>query len=187
MNVREAIFSRRSVRAYTAQPVERAVLEGLLAAAVRAPSAMNAQPWAFGVIEGAERLKACSDLAKTMMLETLDAHASERYRQMLSDPDFNMFYDAPALVVIYAVEAVPDAASDCAMAALALMYAAWEQGLGTCWIGFSHPFFDSPAVKEKMGVPASARAMAQVVVGHPAAEMPVPERKAPPVLFWLDR
>ncbi len=53
MNVSQAIATRRSIRAFTAQPVDRAVLEQLLAKAQRAPSGGNTQPWNAEVLTGA--------------------------------------------------------------------------------------------------------------------------------------
>ena len=43
MDVMEAIYNRRSVRAYTDQPVDRATVESLIKAAIHAPSSMNEQ------------------------------------------------------------------------------------------------------------------------------------------------
>ena len=46
----EAIMTRRSVRAYTAEPIGDEEIESLLRAAMQAPSAVNEQPWEFVVI-----------------------------------------------------------------------------------------------------------------------------------------
>jgi nitroreductase len=48
--VLQVIRDRRSVRRYTTEPVDDATLEVLLEAAIWAPSAVNVQPWAFGII-----------------------------------------------------------------------------------------------------------------------------------------
>ena len=53
--VDEAIPSRRSTRAFTAQPVAKEVVADLLAAASRAPSGTNTQPWKVYVLQGASR------------------------------------------------------------------------------------------------------------------------------------
>jgi nitroreductase len=52
----EAIQQRRSVRSFTAQTLDRGTLQSLLAAAVRAPTAMDQEPWAFVVIQDASVL-----------------------------------------------------------------------------------------------------------------------------------
>ena len=53
--VDEAILSRRSTRAFTAQPVAKEVVAELLAVASRAPSGTNTQPWKVYVLQGASR------------------------------------------------------------------------------------------------------------------------------------
>jgi nitroreductase len=185
MNVREAIDARHSVRAYTGEPVAKAVIEGLLAAAVQAPSGMNTQPWAFGVVEGSARLQAYSDRAKVAMLATITPGSPlERYIDTLQDPNFNIFYGAPALVIIYAKDQTPFAYGDCHLAAMTLLLAAVEQGLGSCWIGFAHPFLDSPEVKAEMGVPADYAVVAPLIIGHPAGPVQGPEKAPAVVVFW---
>jgi len=51
----EAIATRRSVRAFLPVPVARATVETLLAAAARAPSGSNIQPWKVRVVAGEVR------------------------------------------------------------------------------------------------------------------------------------
>ncbi len=53
----EAITSRRSVRAFSCQPVARDTLEHLLQVASRAPSGTNCQPWRVYVLQGRSRAK----------------------------------------------------------------------------------------------------------------------------------
>ena len=53
MNVTEAVQTRRSVRAFTDQPVDREVLTRVLEKAQRAPSGGNVQPWNAVVLKGA--------------------------------------------------------------------------------------------------------------------------------------
>jgi len=55
MTTQETIRSRRSVRSFGSDPIERETIELLLGAAVLAPSAKNSQPWRFTVITGAKR------------------------------------------------------------------------------------------------------------------------------------
>jgi nitroreductase len=50
-----AITSRMSARAFTQQPVPRALLEQILEVASRAPSGTNTQPWKVYVLQGASR------------------------------------------------------------------------------------------------------------------------------------
>lgn len=52
-----AITSRMSTRAFTGQPVDRAVIEHLLQVATRAPSGTNCQPWRVYVLQGASKVQ----------------------------------------------------------------------------------------------------------------------------------
>jgi nitroreductase len=58
VDVMEAIYNRRSVRAYTDQPVDKPTVEALLKAATHASGSMNGQPWAFAVIQNPTQLAA---------------------------------------------------------------------------------------------------------------------------------
>jgi nitroreductase len=60
MDVREAIASRYSCRAFLPTPVSQTIVRDILAAAARAPSGGNVQPWLVHAIAGAklEALKA---------------------------------------------------------------------------------------------------------------------------------
>ena len=71
MKVREAIYERRAIRAYEPQVVEEKILRQLIEAAVHAPSAMNAQPWHFAVVQNRTILPRYSERAKAMMLEEM--------------------------------------------------------------------------------------------------------------------
>jgi len=55
LSVDAAITSRMSVRAFTQQAVERALIEQILQVASRAPSGTNCQPWKVYVLQGASR------------------------------------------------------------------------------------------------------------------------------------
>jgi nitroreductase len=52
MQFDDVILGRRSIRGYKPDPVPRALIEEVLALAMRAPSSMNTQPWNFYVITG---------------------------------------------------------------------------------------------------------------------------------------
>ena len=84
MELIEAIRGRRAVRDFTPEPADRRTIQAILALAVLAPNAMNAQPWPFAVVEGAALLAAYSTRAKRHLLETLDPHSAvSRYRDHL--------------------------------------------------------------------------------------------------------
>ena len=52
MQYDQVVLGRRSIRGYLDKPVPRALIEEVLALAMRAPSSMNTQPWHFHVLTG---------------------------------------------------------------------------------------------------------------------------------------
>ncbi len=187
MNIAEAIENRRSVRSYTAQKVDRATIEKLIAAAVKAPSASNSQPWSFAVIQDANLLKGYSDRGKSLLLSTMTEDSPHaKYRGMLQNPDFNIFYNAGTLLLICARPRGLHSYGDCCLAAQNAMLAAHSLGLGTCWIGFARTLFDLPETKEELGVPADYAIVAPIIVGYPQGRIPQLTRDEPEILFWKE-
>lgn len=52
MELKDAIMKRRSIRGYRPDPVPREILREIIETSLRAPSAMNTQPWEITVITG---------------------------------------------------------------------------------------------------------------------------------------
>ncbi len=52
MTYDEVVLGRRSIRGYLDKPVPRALIEEILAMAMRSPTSMNTQPWHFHVLTG---------------------------------------------------------------------------------------------------------------------------------------
>ena len=148
MDVIEAIYHRRSVRAFTTDAVSSEVIDDLVSAAVQAPSAMDLQPCAFCIIEGQATLSQFSGRAKRHLLETMTPDSPIfHYRDQLSEPAFDIFYGAPVLVVIAATSDAAQSAEDCCLAAQNLTLAAHGMALGTCCIGFARPWLNLAETK----------------------------------------
>jgi nitroreductase len=184
MQVEEAIFNRRAVRQYADESIDDATIRRLIAAAVQAPSAVNQQPWRFTVVRDREVLGRISREAKAHMLGTMPKQHEERFRGRLSDPAFDIFYSAPALVVISGRAHEPWIVEDCAMAAQNLMLAAFAEGLGTCWIGFAQGYLGTRAGKAALGAPEAWLPVAPIIVGRPAVAPP-PVPRLPPEIRWI--
>ena len=184
MELKQAIWGRRSVRAYSGEAVDRATLDALIEAAIQAPNGMNRQPWAFGLIAEPAALAELDAQAKAHLLAQItDDSPIAHYRDTLSREDFHLFYGAPALIVIYTKPGGASASVDVCLAAQNLMLTAYEQGLGTCWIGFAQPFLNAPQTRAAMGVPEGYEAVAPIIVGRPAADFPRPERQTPEIIY----
>jgi len=184
MDLKEAIYTRRSARDFTDEPVDEKTLRQLVDAAVQAPSAVNQQPWSFCVVRDRTLLVRISDEAKAHMLKTSPAGLSHHFQEVLSDPKFDVFYHAPALVVISSTTESPWAVENCSLAAENLMLTARAAGLGTCWIGFAQAWLGTPEGKMALGLPANYVPVAPIIVGHPkSAPPPVPRKE--PEIRWV--
>ncbi len=186
MDVHDAIYTRRSVRQFTAEPVSEASLRALIDHAVQAPSAVNEQPWSFAVVRDRAMLVGIANAAKAFVLRnppaTMNAH---HVRKVLGDPDFDIFHGAPALVVISCRTHSPWAVEDCALAAENFMLAARSIGLGTCWIGYAQGWLGTSDGKAMLRLPELYIPVAPLVVGHPAFQPP-PIPRADPEITWID-
>jgi len=185
MELMDVIRNRRAVREYTNVSIERSTIEGLIAAAILAPSAMNLQPWAFAVLLGRERIEGHANRAKDWLLASLAQTSYDpSIRHMLEDPQYALFYHAPALVIILAKSSGAQSAEDCCLAGENLMLAARNEGLGSCWIGFARPWLDLPGTKAEFKVPDNYHVVAPIVLGHPKA-WPESHGRKPAETFWL--
>ena len=155
MDVSQAIRARRSIRKY--QPdvaIPRAHINQMLEAAMCAPSAINARPWEFVVVENAEMRKTMTTL--------------QPYCYALPEASV-------AIVVCGLPHAWPDAPAegywpqDCGAATENLLLEAANLGYGTCWCGLYPNMQYAEAFQALLGV--SSTPVALVIVGQ-AAETP---------------
>lgn len=185
MNLKDAIYNRRSVRSFTLQPVEREKIETLLDFATQAPSAMNAQPWAFAIIQDRNLLRDYSTRVKEYILNNFDKYPFlEKYKAAFENPVYNIFYNANCLIIIYAKPEHLYAHEDCCLAAQNIMLTAPTLGLGSCSIGFARPFLDFPEFRKEFSIPEDYVAITPIAIGYPKREVPAPGRKEPDILFW---
>lgn len=180
MDLKDALYNRRAVRAYTSEPVDDATIRMLVDAAIQAPSAVDEQPWSFTVVRDRALLARISNAAKAHMLATTPVGLlSHHFKEILGNPGFNIFYGAPLLIVISSRAEGPWATIDCSLAAQNLMLAARGTGLGSCWIGFAQGYLATPEGKAAIDLPPASLPVAPIIVGRPVAfPAPVPRRPA---------
>ena len=148
----KTIFSRKSVRRYTDQPVRSDDIETLLKAGMAAPSAGDRQPWVFVVTTKREGL---IQLAQGLQYGTVLANAQS------------------AIVVCGDMEkAFPDTqrdfwVQDCSAATQNILLAAEAIGLGAVWIGV-YPMDDRVKfVQSALKLPGKAIPLGIVSIGYP--------------------
>ena len=146
----DPVLSRRSIRAYSAQPVSGEQIERLLQAAMAAPSAGNQQPWRFVVVTDRDTLAAIPSV----------------------HPYARMLVQAPAAIVVCATtEGLRWPAfwdQDCAAAVENILIEAVTLGLGAVWLGV-HPLEERvTGLRRLLDIPDEVTPFAVVALGHPA-------------------
>lgn len=150
MDALEALFTRRSIRRYTDEPVSDDDLETILEAGMNAPSANNRQPWHFVVVDDREKLNAIMDI--------------HPYSRMLAE--------APVAILVCGDTEVSSGywQQDCAAATENILLAARALGLGTCWLGVTPNEQRAPAIADLFGLPENMQPLNVIALGHPAEE-----------------
>lgn len=148
MDLLQGIFTRRSIRKFTSQPVERSHLMEIMKAGTWAPSGLNNQPWRFVIITN-EQLR-----SKLAILT--------RYHQTIED--------APACIAVFVdKDSIYDELKDHqAMGACIqnMLLAAHAIGLGTVWLG--EILKNGDKVRTLLELPENLELMAVVAIGYPA-------------------
>jgi nitroreductase len=196
MEVREAIYRRRSIRAFTPEPVAKKTLLQLLNAAIQAPSARNMQPWQFIIVTGKARERLVRRLANRYkeelaqgiqppamqlaepyqtrvnhFLEALKASTGQEAHFDLVSGSLN-FYDAPAVILLALDKSLPlDRLFDLGAAVENLLLLAASQGLGTCVIGIALRYRD--LILEELQLPESLNLVMTIAVGVPDPAQPL--------------
>jgi nitroreductase len=179
---------RRSVRNFTDQSVPLALIRTLIEDSTLAPNASNEQPWQFAVVRDKAYMKRISDESKKNILERIRIEpqtAIARYEAALRNESFNVFYNAPCLVIIAGPSEKNNIQADCALAACYFMMAAASRGLGTCWINLG-AYIEDPAMRGELGLSAETKIVAPIIVGYPKEIPSVPPRKPPEIVAVIE-
>lgn len=176
-SVRDAIYKRRSIRRYRPDPVSLDQVHTLLAAAAQASGVLHEDPWEFAVVQDKDLLKSLSDDVK----ESVNKEVKARMPELSEESDFNVFYNAGTLIVIYSRNQEPFAGADCWLAAENLMLTAYAEGLGTCVIGLAIAALNSLQWKSRLGIGENSIAIAPIIIGVPEGNVPAASGKKPEI------
>jgi nitroreductase len=170
------INSRRSHRGYQPQQIKDGELTAIIDAGLNAPSARNMQNWHFTVIRSKELIDGINGGVKSRMGE------KERER-WASRPGgfeaFDIFYGAPAVVVLSGVKGDRYSLINCSIAMQNMCLAAESLGIGSCMIGMVSPLFDSPEGEPhiaKLNIPEGYHPQFAATFGYKKDEPRIPER-----------
>lgn len=181
------IKTRRSIRDFLNKPVPEEVIRKIIDTGRYAPSGFNLQPWRFVVIENKEMLERLSDFAKPVLLEKLagrtDALAVS-YMERLEDRSYNIFYNAPALVLVLGKKNNPLSDYDCTLCGGNIIHAAHSLGIGSCWIGNAGVIQQSEELMAELKIPVNYKVVVPIVLGYPREAPPPPEKREPSI-SWV--
>jgi F420 biosynthesis protein FbiB-like protein len=187
-HVLDAIKERRSVRKYSARPVPQEAIEEVLVAAGWAPSAHNAQPWRFIVLDDPQVKRR---LAEAMAESWAADIAKDGSKIEPENFKFRVerFAAAPVLILAcltmedmdnYSDEKRQKLERDLAMQSLAaalenMLLAAHAKGLGACW--FCAPSFCKETVRKVLKIPDEVEPVTLIAMGYPAEQPSVSPKK----------
>ena len=180
----DLLKNRRSIRNFADEKVSIDVINEILQETCMAPSALNKQPWQFVIIQNQPLMKRISDESKKNLLAMVDVgtnSSASPYRKRLSDPDFNVFYNAPCLVLIVSNNTGRHVHYDLGLAAAYFMFAAITRNLGTCWIGLGDNIQD-PALRAELGLTDDYDKIVPLILGYPKQISAMPTRAKPVIL-----
>ena len=156
----ENIMTRTSIRQFTDEPIGKDTLDQIVKAGMAAPSAVNAQPWAFVVVTDKNVLNALNEIKPWFNLKTATA-------AIVVCGDMNKAMEGTGRE--YWVQ-------DCSAATENILLAAHAYGLGAVWCGvYPNPEI-VPGVSKVLSLPDSIIPLNVITMGYPA-ENPEPKDK----------
>jgi coenzyme F420-0:L-glutamate ligase/coenzyme F420-1:gamma-L-glutamate ligase len=185
----DVIAERRTIREFTAEPVDPAAVRRAIAAALTAPAPHHSTPWRYAVLESAAARTALLD--EMLAAWQADLHADGFTPDQIAgrirrgEP----LRRAPLIIVpclvTDAAHAYPDERRNAAERSMFLvamgasvenlLVALAVDGLGSCWV--SSTLFCQPVAAAALGLPPGWEPMGAIGVGHPAAPpRPRPDR-----------
>lgn len=142
MDTFEAIRTVLAVRSYSDQPIPEATVNRIVEAAHLTASSSNRQPWHFVVVQDRDTLR--------QLGEALPRHGP---------------YIAKApLAIAVVIDRTSPAVSDGSRAIQSMLLAAWAEGVGGNWVGFTGLL---DAVKPILGIPDDLDLLSIVPFGYP--------------------
>lgn len=171
MNLKNIIEKRRSVRKFKDIKVPKSLIKELIEAARLAPSAWNAQPWRFVIIQK-NAIK--ETLRKNNVFKQAFVYNAPLIIVCLGDPEV---FPKERLEPIYSnsqeIAGDMGATRDVSISAQNLVLRATDLGLGTCYIGL----VQRKRIKEILGIPDNYVLPFVIIAGYPAEKPQASSRK----------
>lgn len=175
--VLDIIKSRRSARSFKEEQVSDEEIMTLLEAGSWSPSGDNMQSWHFTAVQNPEIIKKMSDHSKELMKD----FENETLRKMANNPELNIFYKAPTVIVVSYKEGTLTPVEDISAASQIILLQAESMGLGACWNGIvTFTLFKSELkelLAEKINIPEGYTPHHAIAVGYPKVKAVNPPKR----------
>ena len=142
--VLELIKKRRTTRAYKSEQIKDEELNQILEAGLWAPSGHNMQPWHFVVIQNQEVIDGLNIDTKKVM----EGFHIEEFRKWGTNEKFNIFYNAPTVILAMYDEKGLTPVQDISAATQNMLLMAESLGVGACWNGMISIGFESDEISK---------------------------------------
>ena len=150
MQLKDSILGRRSIRRYKDREVPLSLVGEIIELAKHAPSSGNLQNWRFIIV---------TDMKKR---EKLAEASLEQYWMVEAPVHIVVCNDYEKVKEHYGKMGRMYSIQNCAAVAYAIMLAAQEKGLGTCWVGA----FDPDAVQRELNIPENMDPEIIITLGY---------------------
>ncbi len=164
----ELINFRQSDRAYLTTAIEDEKLQRILEAGRLAPSACNAQPWKFIVINDNELKNKIADCTSSKVLGMNHFTKQAPIHIVIVEDRANLTSNAGSLIKGKHFPLI-----DIGITAEHICLQAAAEGLGSCMLGW----FDESKVKKLLNIPKSKRVPLIITIGYPEKETREKRRK----------
>lgn len=170
MDFLELVSSRQSVRGFdTERQVEREKLERIVEVARLAPSACNAQPWSFVIVDEPELKNKIADATSSRVLGMNHFTKQAPVHLLLVEEKVNLSSGIGGWI-----KKKDYAQLDLGIVAAHIVLTAQAEGLGTCIVGW----FDEDKVRDLLHIPSSKRVWLDIVIGYGTQPLRKKSRKS---------
>jgi nitroreductase len=173
------MIERRSIRKYKTDQITEAELEAILQAGIYAPNAGSRQSAIIVVCQNAEINTALGKINKAAFKGSMSTETSYISKEQPSIADNaaiqSAFYDAPAVLTLFAPKKFLNSAADCYVAAQNIMLAAHSLGVGSCMVARAEDTFSSELgrrLQKEWGIDEIYEAKIHITLGYPADTKP---------------
>lgn len=172
--VLEKIKGRRSIRKFKDTPVEKELLKKIAEAGTYAATSMGRQSPVMIVVTNKELRDKLSKINAQIMGR---------------EEDFDPFYGAPNVIVVLAKKSIPAHVYDGSLVMGNLMLAAYDLGLGSCWIHRARETFETEEGKEillSLGITGEYEGIGNCVIGYQDGDTPRAAKRKSGYIYYAE-